>query len=233
MSCPKGIRSNGHGPDRLTTPYVAGTLVGLMDSFYNDVNDWLSVGGDLELAAHLTGLRHTEVVEQLRQHGVTHVIDAQDLWRADELWALGESHCYAPIEDSRSHTPPEEWYVTIENFVTDFWDNSFHGDRLYVHCQMGINRGPSVAMLALLTVDPEMHPFDAFLRVREARPVAGVVYAKHIGERHIATRGGTPGSFIRMIEDYWSPAVRGEQQEAKEDAFRQLWDEWDLTASEG
>lgn len=195
-----------------------------MTYFYNDVTDWLSVGGDLDLARDLTGSDYATNVALLRDHGVTHVLDVRSEWQDRAEWVAGglspANYCHAPIVDSWRHTPDEDWYKAVEDFVLDFWLNSFEGDRLLVHCHMGINRAPSAAMLALLTVDPLMDPFDAFLQIREARSAAGLVYAEAVGVRHLLGPVGRTEfaedddlptevvEFHRAIENYWTPELR-------------------------
>lgn len=180
-------------------------------SYFDDVNDWLTVGGDLDLAYSLTGQEDDESIWLLREHNVTHVVDLRAEWCDAEAWVEAglhpENHCYAPIVDWWRHAPDEDWFRTIEDFVAKFWANSYDGDRLFVHCQMGINRGPSAAMIALLTIEPGMHPYEAFLMVRAARPASGLVYADVVGARHIAMSEGLGEvvDYAKMITDYWSP----------------------------
>lgn len=196
-----------------------------MHSFYDDVNDWLSVGGDLDLARDLTGQDYHTTAAELIGRGVTHVLDVRSEWHDRRLW--GEcglepmNYCHAPIVDRWSHVPSEDWFSTVEDFVERFWLESAEGDRLYVHCHMGINRAPSAAMLALLTVDPALHPLDAFMHIRKARPVAGLVYAEPVGVRHLlnvesvtaddlTAAGELPASvrlFSAALDNYWTPEL--------------------------
>lgn len=177
--------------------------------FCNDVNDWLTVGGDLDLAEDFTGQDYAATINQLQSNGVTHVLDLRRGWDDRDVWVAEgleyNNYCHAPIIDLRGHIPPEEWYTTIESFVRRFWQESYHGDRLYAHCQMGVNRGPSAGMLALLTIDPELHPWAAFHTIRNARSVAGVVYAEAVGVRHLARRGECFEEFSRQMRDFWTP----------------------------
>lgn len=191
-----------------------------MNSFYNDVNDWLSVGGDLDLAKNLAGQHYYTAINQLKEQGVTHVLDVRSEWQDRDYWESGgldpDNYLHLPIIDSHRHQPAEDWYVGVTNFVQQFWLDSVNGDRLYVHCHMGINRGPSAAMLALLTVDPTLAPMDAFLTIREARPVAGLVYAEAVGIWHLRNIESiglahddnlpeTISQFSAAINDYWTP----------------------------
>lgn len=191
---------------------------------YDDVNDWLTVGGDVELAEACAGQNYRDTVDELLAHGVTHVIDARSECCDSDLWYEAglplANYCYAPIVDQRGFVPPEAWFQDVENFVRRFVAKYSEGDRLYVHCFAGVNRGPSVAMLALLTVNPDLSPMEAFLQVREARPVAQLIYAEHIGMRHLLnTKGltaddlvdGLPSevaAFRESVQTYWSPSQR-------------------------
>lgn len=194
-----------------------------MSTYFNDVNDWLSVGGDLDLARDVTGQDFPTTIAQLRAHGVTHVLDLRSEWTNAVDWlnaGLGaRNYHHAPIIDSRSHIPSEDWFCQAEDFIRTFWMESADGDRLYVHCHMGINRAPSTAMLALLTVDPYMTPMDAFMAVRGARPEAGLVYAEAVGIRHLLAVEGVelelgddlPTSvvlFSAAMRAYWTPELR-------------------------
>ena len=199
-----------------------------MNSFFNSVNDWLLVGGDLDLAHDLTGQDFATTVAQLRGEGVTHVLDLRSEWEDKAEWVQGglapENYCHAPIKDSWRHTPAESWHEAVENFVSYFWMNSAEGDRLYVHCHMGINRAPSAAMQALLTIEG-MDPWEAFLAIREARPAAGLVYAEAVGARHIVQRDenydgdvyadiaedsatyAALADFVGRMQAYWTPQM--------------------------
>jgi hypothetical protein len=195
-----------------------------LSAYYNDVNDWLTIGGDLHIAADQTGQTYAEIITELRDRGVTQVIDLREEWNDRAAWVqMGfptADYRYAPIVDVRGYTPEEDWFRTVEEAFSRFWHNSYEGDRMYVHCHMGINRAPSVGMLALLTVNPEMHPFEAFLQIREARPIAGVRYAEAVGIRHLLNvegvtdvSKGMPASVTawrEMLDHYWTPERREE-----------------------
>lgn len=184
-------------------------------NFYNDVNDWLSVGGDLSLARDLTGANFSRTIKELQAHGVTHVMDVRIEWDDTRSWfaegLAAENHGYFPITDRWGYQPPESWFAGVEDFVRRFLAERSEGDRLYVHCHMGINRAPSTAMLALLTADPDLDPFDAFLTVRKAREVAGLVYAESVGKRHLRRKHNSDegeAEFIDKMESYWTPELR-------------------------
>lgn len=199
-----------------------------MESFYNDVNDWLSVGGDLDLARDVTGQEYAVTIDRFLDRGVTHVLDLRIEWSDKPEWVKAglsaENYAHVPIDDRWGYIPDESWFAAVEDFVQGFWLNSFDGDRLYVHCHMGINRAPSAAMLALLTVDPLLSPLDAFMQIRAARPVAGLVYGEAVGIRHLlnvegvtaddlAAAGELPPSvvlFSHALNTYWTPELRRE-----------------------
>lgn len=189
-----------------------------MTAFYNDVNNWLSVGGDLDLARDLTRLDHDTNVKELQAHGITHVLDVRIEWDDRAIWSAhglpAANYCHAPITDLHGYNPPQSWYDDVEGFVRQFLADAEKGDRLYVHCHMGINRGPSAAMLALLVATPTLWPFDAFMQIRDARPTAGLVYAEAVGRHHLLNRY-TTGSldealyeFAGQVGAYWTPELR-------------------------
>lgn len=192
-------------------------------NFYNDVNDWLSVGGDLDLARDLTGQDFSRTIKELQAHGVTHVLDLRIEWHDLRSWVAEglpeENYAHIPITDSFGYQPPAAWFTEIENFVGRFLDERAEGDRIYVHCHMGINRAPSAAMAALLVADPTLDPFDAFLTIRAAREQAGLVYAEAVGTRHIAKMPkdtpednevwrSTLSEFQSKMKNYWTPELR-------------------------
>lgn len=189
-------------------------------TFYNDVNEWLTIGCDIELAAHTMGGTVKDAIGALADHGVTHVLDCriestdEDFWRSAGLSPSSYLRC--PIVDNYNHSPAESWFREVETFIRHFLLNRDFGDRIYVHCHMGINRGPSAAMLALLTYDPNMSPWDAFLAIREARSITGLVYAEAVGVRHIINRGldtqadddavyADTCDFRALLNAYWTP----------------------------
>lgn len=186
-----------------------------MKTLYDDVNDWLSVGGDLDLARDLLGWTPARTIKELQAYGVSHVLDLRSEWNDFRTWTVlsdmsPDRYEWLPIVDSFGHTPPDSWCTGVEAFVRRFLSERSAGGRLYAHCHMGINRAPSAAMLALLTAEPDLDPFDAFLRVREARAVAGAVYAEPIGARHLRNAGkdGEIGRFLHRMDKYWDSERR-------------------------
>lgn len=192
----------------------------LVGPYCNDVNDWLTVGGDLDLAEDVTGKTYAEIIDDLVGHGVTHVLDLRSEWEDERAWlfcAPDVVYRHSPVIDKWGHIPDERWFATIENFVRHFQSNRAEGDRLYMHCHMGINRAPSAAMLALLTTGEVDDPWDAFMAIRRARDVAGLVYATPVGIRHIVMSAGEAGQvlsedttaqiteWVQRVKDYWTP----------------------------
>jgi predicted protein tyrosine phosphatase len=50
--------------------------------------------------------------------------------------------------------------------------------KILVHCHMGVNRGPSMALRLMLEHDPEVLPEDCVIEIRRARPIARILYAE-------------------------------------------------------
>ena len=170
------------------------------------------------------------IIGELLARGVTHVLDLRSEWEDRCHWldaGLGSgNYCHAPIIDLWGYIPPEDWFCAVEDFVADFWSGAVEDDRLYVHCHMGVNRGPSAAMLALLTVDADLEPWAAFQQIREARPAAGLVYAEVVGVRHMLNAAGVTSedlgsagrlpdscvAYSKAIKDYWTPGRLSERR---------------------
>jgi protein-tyrosine phosphatase len=73
---------------------------------------------------------------------------------------------------------------------------------ILVHCHMGVNRGPSLGLRLLL--EQGVKPFEALAAIREARPIAVVLYADD-AVRHWfgVTAGSGAGRAIGALIDEW------------------------------
>ena len=76
-----------------------------------------------------------------------------------------------------------------------------------VHCHMGVNRGPSMAMFLLMMEG--MSPVDAFLKLRDRRQGVGVAYAEQAVMAWVELTNADPEEvqdWLRFERDYWTPA---------------------------
>lgn len=137
----------------------------------NKVTDWIWVGGDplyvhdLDAAVSLLN-RDFDLVIDARSHA-----ERRDGW--NELSGLEVPVLHVPLHDDGVHDNNWEQFV---DFKVEK-DNLYPGaKKVFVHCHMGVNRGPSVAMF-LLMLEHKMSAEDAFMALRDNRPGVGVAYA--------------------------------------------------------
>ncbi len=145
-----------------------------LSSFLVADMDWitpdLAVGGDLlhdpiEAAAQ---------ARWLERQGVTDIIDCRGEYSDEDLVAdvcPGIRYHHLPTGDHGGELDPEWWEtgVAIGQVVAD------RGGSVFVHCHMGVNRGPSLALAILF--DRGMDPLAAFDLLRARRPQAFAIYA--------------------------------------------------------
>jgi protein-tyrosine phosphatase len=129
------------------------------------VADWLLVGGEIGSAEHMGWLK---------EQGVTTVINAacevSDI-RLCEQHELGYYHMY--WYDDQKHKSPHEFLHAL-GWVRDEEAKLAEVGKplcLYVHCQMGINRGPLLATFLLAARDG-LSADEAWDRIKAARPIA-------------------------------------------------------------
>lgn len=89
--------------------------------------------------------------------------------------------------------------------------------RYFVHCHMGINRGPSMAMYLLMigACGPQKSAQGAFMLLRSQRPGVGIAYAKEAVTAALRTngvpvseRGAAYNKFARFEKGYWTTTKR-------------------------
>jgi hypothetical protein len=136
------------------------------------VTDRLATGGDLpaERGAAAADLA------AWGELGITHVIDARveysDAALVAEL-APDLTYFHHGIDDAGQRIP-DAWFDQGAAYATQAL--AVPGARLLVHCHMGVNRGPSLAFAALLSLG--WGPVEAIDAIRTARPIAAVGYAE-------------------------------------------------------
>jgi len=108
--------------------------------------------------------------------GITDIVDARS--EADDSEFVAQFspgvryHQFPTDDDGRQR--PDEWFDAGTAVLREIFDET---DRVaLVHCAMGVNRGPSMAFAALLSIGWD--PVVALDAIRGARPVAVVFYAE-------------------------------------------------------
>lgn len=142
----------------------------------------LLVGGDLSAAPSVARLQLDELVAL----DVTHVFDARVEWSDEDAVRRHAPHvAYHHVGiDDRGQAVPHAWFDDVVARALAALDA---GGRLLVHCHMGVNRGPSLAVAVLLGIGWDV--VDAMDAVRRARPIAAMAYAEQALLWHHARTG--------------------------------------------
>ncbi len=136
-----------------------------------DVTPEFAASGDLPFSREAA-------LEQLRQWedaGITDVIDVRgeandsDFIRQNSDTVTPHWHGVDDNGGERSDT----WFESLIDTATEILREP--GRKILVHCHMGVNRGPS-ALYALLLTQGYGH-LEALRLIRNARPIAGLIYA--------------------------------------------------------
>lgn len=146
------------------------------------INDTLATGGDFAFAAY----RAADQLQDLLQQGVGAVIDCRMEADDFETWmeVEGVQYHWLPTNDAYGfHIPPEHF----DRAVAIARQAEREGRKLFVHCHMGVNRGPSTAFAILL--DRGMDPVEAFDLIHAKRPQAGLAYAEDALVAHLDRQG--------------------------------------------
>lgn len=143
------------------------------------LNDWLAVSGDLDTS------RPELAKAQLQSwidEGITDIIDLRGEWsdkKFVELHAPQLNYHYLGTHDDGGWQE-DKWF---EDGLAAIEMVKALGGKAIVHCHMGVNRAPSMAY-RLLLADGLDH-IEALELIREARPIAGIIYAPAAISHHV------------------------------------------------
>lgn len=144
------------------------------------ITDTLAVGGDLSLD---TVIEHEQALEIIEQ-GVTQIIDMRSEAQDHVLWEQhGIRYEWHGTDDRNGHSVPAE---VFDGVVMAARREFKRGGKVFVHCHMGVNRGPSGGFAVLL--DQGMDPIEAFDLIRSKRRQAFIAYALDALAAHHARR---------------------------------------------
>jgi protein-tyrosine phosphatase len=137
------------------------------------VTERLMIGGDLDAWDGELAVRQ---LLELRELGVTHVLDVRVEWSDEDLVARLApeiSYLHLGIDDAGQRVP-DAWFERIAEWGLAALEQP--EARVLAHCHMGINRGPSAGFAILLATGwPVGEALDA---IRAARPFAFTDYAE-------------------------------------------------------
>lgn len=166
------------------------------------VSDQLAVSGDLSSRPGLA-------LSQLRdweQQGVTDVFDmrgeADDTDFIHANSSVIASHWYGVDDDGGTRN--DAWFEAFTAEAKAILDDP--NRRILVHCHMGVNRGPS-ALYAIM-LQSGWHHVDALRHIRDARPIAGIIYAGDAVAWKARRDGCEAGTVAEMIDEVHSWLLR-------------------------
>lgn len=136
------------------------------------VTDDLYTGGDLPPDDGEAG----EHVLEWLEAGITHVLDNRIEWSDETLVQAAApeiTYLHNPTDDAGQRMQ-DEWFDTGVRFALEAM--AARDTRVLVHCHMGINRGPSMALAVLLAQGWDV--VAALDAIRSARPIAAIGYAE-------------------------------------------------------
>jgi 8-oxo-dGTP pyrophosphatase MutT (NUDIX family) len=136
----------------------------------SQVAEQLWTGGDRGRTTPATWLA------QLQHAGITHIIDARVEGQPDQAYTQTHAphigYLHNPQPDL-GQTMPDQWFDVGVDFALHALADP--DARVLAHCQLGINRGPSMAYAVLLAQG--VTPDQARSRIVRARPIARSRYA--------------------------------------------------------
>jgi dual specificity phosphatase 3 len=164
----------------------------------SQVTEQLWTGGDRGRTTPATWLA------QLQHAGITHIIDARQEGQPDQAYTQTHAphigYLHNPQPDL-GQTMPDQWFdVGVDYALHALADPDA---RVLAHCQLGINRGPSMAYAVLLATG--VTPEQARSTITAARPIARIRYADDATdwwanltapEPEVFYHGGAPGLHV-------------------------------------
>jgi predicted protein tyrosine phosphatase len=146
------------------------------------VTDQVATGGDF---SHDPDKAQRQLLELLGMD-IDLVIDCRIEANDQAIWDQTHvDYLHLPTNDSWGWRIPNEHFDRAVEAARPVLEG---GGKVFVHCHMGINRGPSTALALLL--DQSMPATAAFDLIREKRPQAGILYATDALRAHLTRRGG-------------------------------------------
>jgi len=142
-----------------------------------------------------------EALEQLRgwiQAGVTHIVDVRSEENHDWFVAVHAPHItyhWLGVDDDGAPRDAD-WFEAGVAAMLEAWRDP--SASVLVHCQMGINRGPSMGFAGMLAVGWD--PIEALTAIRRARPIAKVHYAVDAVEWRLTRSGAAPAQVITEMD---------------------------------
>lgn len=158
------------------------------------VSEQLAVSGDLPMgrdAAH-------EQLALWEAAGITDVFDMRgECDDTDFIHANSKicSHWFGVDDNGGKRS--DAWFVSLTEKCAEVLADPER--KALVHCHMGVNRGPS-ALYAVMLVLGWNH-LDALRAIRNARPIAGIIYAPDAVRWHATAQEKSVEEIAVMVDD--------------------------------
>ena len=135
------------------------------------VTDRIALSGDLPMDASGAAAQ----LAYWEENGITHEIDLRVEANDGDFVTANSSITYLHhgVDDNGGRRD-DEWFDAAVGDILSIL-GSDPDARIVVHCHLGVNRAPSIVFAALLALGWE--PLPALRRIRDVRPIAGIIYA--------------------------------------------------------
>lgn len=169
------------------------------------INDRLYVGGDPIWSKDIDGdiallNAQVDLIIDCRSHSETRGFN--NWGNADDL---DVPILHIPMyDDLRNDNSPQDFLTALER-VQEEHPNA---QSFFIHCHMGINRGPSMALFFMMQLF-DMTAKEAFTELRAKREGVGIAYAEQaVAAALILATGEVDAdinSWIQFEDSYWTP----------------------------
>jgi hypothetical protein len=134
--------------------------------------------------------------EQLRNwedNGITHEIDVRIEANDSEFVSANSSieYVWCGVDDDGGRRD-DSWFDEVTGTITGILEEDPEA-KVVVHCHLGVNRAPSIVFATLLAMGWD--DLDALRRIRDERPIAGIIYAADAVAWH-GRRIGAPAAEV-------------------------------------
>jgi protein-tyrosine phosphatase len=145
----------------------------------------LIVTGDLPSDPEAAGAQLAE----WRRLGVTHIVDVREEWSdASFVATVAPEITYVAAGcDDMGNRRSDEWFESVLDGLGDALSEP--DAVVLVHCHMGVNRAPSMAVRLML--EQGWDAVDAVEAIRTARPIAALVYAQDAVDHYHREHGSS------------------------------------------
>ena len=160
------------------------------------VSESLAVSGDLPS-------NRVQALEQLRlweAAGITDVFDMREEANDTEFIRKNSTikgHWFGVDDDGGKRD--DAWFQILCDAARVILNDTTRPRRILVHCHMGVNRGPSALFAIMLATGWES--LNALRAIRDARPIAGIIYAPDAISWWAREQSHDPGVVAEMVNE--------------------------------